>query len=228
MTTNTTILSTKILSEAQKQQFVASNLQIIEHNFIVVKNAPFDLTNQKNSGSALIFTSQNAVLSVLENQNAQQFIPKLKEKPVFCVGLKTKALLEENGFEVAVYVDYAEDLAEIISLIYKEESFTFFSGNLRRELLPNALKKAKIACTEIEVYETKLTSKKIKEKVDAILFFSPSGVESFLKDNKINKEICFCIGNTTAEALENITTNIIIAEYPSIENVIEEVISEFL
>lgn len=227
MTNNTTILSTKTLSETQKQQFVASNLQIIEHNFIEVKNVPFELTNQKNSGGALIFTSQNAVLSVLENQNAQQFIPNLKEKPVFCVGLKTKALLEENGFEVAVYVDYAEDLAEIITLIYNDETFTFFSGNLRRELLPNALKKAKIPCTEIEVYETKLTPKKISQPINAVLFFSPSGVDSYLKNNKISNEICFCIGNTTAQALENITTNIIVAEYPSIENVIEECINEF-
>ncbi len=219
------VLSTKILSVIQKQELINSNFEMLEFNFIEVINTT--LNNKKGFNDIknnLIFTSQNAVLSVLESEN----IFLLKTKVVFCVGLKTKALLEENGFEVAVYVDYAEDLAEIISLIYKEESFTFFSGNLRKDLLPKTLKKAKIDFSEIEVYETKLSPKKIKDKVDAILFFSPSGVESFLKDNKITKEICFCIGNTTAEALENITTNIIIAEYPSIENVIEEVINEFL
>jgi uroporphyrinogen-III synthase len=219
-----TVLSTKILSEIQKQELINSNFEVLDFNFIEVINTALTNKNKFNDlKNNLIFTSQNAVLSVLESEN----IYLLKTKVVFCVGLKTKALLEENGFEVAVYVDYAEDLAEIISLIYKEESFTFFSGNLRKDLLPKTLKKAKIDFSEIEVYETKLSPKKIKDKVDAILYFSPSGVESFLKDNKITKEICFCIGNTTAEALQNITKNIVVAEYPSIEGVIEQCINEF-
>jgi uroporphyrinogen-III synthase len=225
MTEKTTILSTKILSEIQKQELLNNDFQVVEYNFIEIKNTSFSLKNSLDKiGANLIFTSQNAVLSILVNE----IVGNLKTKPVFCVGLKTKALLEENGFEVVVYVDYAEDLAEIISLIYNQESFTFFSGNLRKELLPKTLKKAKIDCSEIEVYETKLSPKKIKDKVDAILFFSPSGVESYLKDNKIKNESCFCIGNTTAEALEKHTKNIIIAEYPSIESVIEECINEFV
>jgi uroporphyrinogen-III synthase len=146
---------------------------------------------------------------------------------VFCVGLKTKALLEENGFNVDVYVDYASDLAEIITLIYSNESFTFFSGNLRKETVPEALKEANVNFNEIQVYETTLTPQKIKTAVDGILFFSPSAIESYLMQNKIKNEICFCIGNTTAEALEKITRNIIIADQPSVENVIEYVIEEY-
>jgi uroporphyrinogen-III synthase len=218
------VLSTKILPEIQKQELQKFDFVVLDYNFIevisTVVNKKYDLEKIKKN---LIFTSQNAVLSVLENENVVQ----LKTKPVFCVGLKTKALLEENGFEVAVYVDYAEDLAEIITLIYKEDSFTFFSGNLRKDLLPKTLKKARIDFSEIEVYETKLSPKKIKEKVDAILFFSPSAVESYLIDNKITKEICFCIGNTTAEALVSFTKNIIVADYPSIESVIEDCVNEF-
>ena len=78
---------------------------------------------------------------------------------------------------------YAADLAEIISLIYGKESYTFFSGNLRRDVLPNTLKENGITCNEIEVYETNITSKKIKEKLDGILIFSPSAVESSFKLN---------------------------------------------
>ena len=123
-------------------------------------------------------------------------------------------------------------MAEIISLIYKQENFTFFSGNLRRDILPNTLKENGIIFNEIEVYETSITSKKITSKVDGILFFSPSAVESYLKSNTIKNEICFCIGETTAEALvptfrDIKIKNIIIAEKPSVENVIEEVIYYF-
>ncbi|HEX9152885.1 MAG TPA: uroporphyrinogen-III synthase, partial [Flavobacterium sp.] len=139
----------------------------------------------------------------------------------------TKILLSESGFNVVAYTGYAADLAEIITLIYANESYTFFSGNLRKETLPKALKEAKVKFNEIQVYETSLTPQKIKTPVDAILFFSPSGVESYLKDNKIKNELCFCIGTTTAESLNKTTKNIIIADQPSIEDVIEDVIEEY-
>jgi uroporphyrinogen-III synthase len=50
-------------------------------------------------------------------------------------------------------MDYASELAEIITLIYNKESYTFF-GNLRKETLPEALKTEGIAFNEIEVYQT--------------------------------------------------------------------------
>ncbi len=173
----------------------------------------------------MIFTSQNAVLSLVENLEKTDTLDLLRKKNVFCVGLKTKALLEENGFNVIAYTGYAADLAEIISLIYSKEKFTFFSGNLRRDTLPEALSEAEVVWNEIQVYETVLTPQKISGTFDGILFFSPSGIESYLKNNKITKETCFCIGTTTAEALENITNNVIIANQPTVENVIIQCIN---
>ena len=214
------LLSTKVLSPTQRETLETAYFFVIEEDFIATKNQNFEL---QEINTNLIFTSQNAAQSVLLHPKCQE----LKSKNVFCVGLKTKALLEENGFNVTVYLDYASDLAEIITLIYAAESYTFFSGNLRKETLPKALKEAKIKFNEIQVYETSLTPKKIKEVVEAILFFSPSGVESYLKENKLKKEICFCIGETTADALPNTVKNIIIAAQPSIEEVIEDAIAEF-
>ena len=214
------ILSTKILTDIQKKALLDANFSVIDADFIQTKNQDFELTQLQDN---LIFTSQNAAQSVLLHPKSNE----LKSKNVFCVGLKTKALLEENGFNVIVYVDYASDLAEIITLIYSNESYTFFSGNLRKETLPKALKDAKITFNEIQVYETTLTPQKIKSPVEAILFFSPSGVESYLKENTIKKELCFCIGETTAEALVTKSKNILIAAQPSVENVIEDVIEEY-
>lgn len=216
----TKILSTKILTKSQKQLLIDADFEVIEKDFIATQIKPFDV---KKIHDNLIFTSQNAVESVLEHSDLE----KLKTKKVFCVGIKTKNFLTDNGFEVIAYTDYAADLAEIITLIYKSESYTFFSGNKRRDTLPNALKEAGIVFNEIEVYETTLTPHKIKETVDAILFYSPSGIESYLKDNKLKNETCFCIGDTTASALENKTKNIIVADQPTIEDVIESVIEEY-
>jgi uroporphyrinogen-III synthase len=214
------ILSTKILSPLQKEELKKAGFDLIEADFIKTENKPFEF---KNLNESLIFTSQNAVHSVLSHPDSEQ----LKKKNVYCVGLKTKSLLSDNGFNVVAYTGYASDLAEIITLIYRNESYTFFSGNLRRDTLPNALKEAGIQLNEIQVYDTSLQPQKIKTAVDAILFFSPSGVESYLKENTIKKEVCFCIGETTAEALSKTTKNIIVADQPTIEDVIEDVIHEY-
>lgn len=218
------ILSTKKLLVNQKQFLLNANFSVVEADFIAIH--PKEVTIDKVHEN-LIFTSQNAVLSVLDNLKSTETLNILKSKNVFCVGIKTKQLLEENGFNVIAYTGYAADLAEIITLIYNKEKFTFFSGNLRRDTLPEALKNAKIVFNEIEVYETILTPQKLNTSFDGILFFSPSGVESFLKDNKITNQMCFCIGTTTAEALEKHTKNIIIAHQPTVENVIIQCINEY-
>ena len=221
MTKQINILSTKKLLPNQKQELLDAKISLIEEDFIETKIKNFELSKVNDN---LIFTSQNAVQSILQHPKCND----LKSKNVFSVGMKTKDLLTENGFNVIAYTGYASDLAEIISLIYKNETFTFFSGNLRRDVLPNTLKENEITINEIEVYETNITSKKIKEKIDGILFFSPSAVESYLKLNTIKEEMCFCIGETTAEALENKKIkNIIIADKPSVENVITEVIEYY-
>lgn len=216
------ILSTKTLSNEQRQAFLDAEIDLLEEDFIEIKKTDFEL-NTINTN--LIFSSQNAVLSLMEQSGWE----KLTSKSVFCVGEKTKDLLTANGFTVDVYMDYASELAEIITLIYNKESYTFFSGNLRKETLPKALKNAGIIFNEIEVYQTTLAPFKIskEEKFDGILFFSPSAAESYLTNNKLQKEICFCIGNTTASALENKAKNLIVAEHPTIEDVIEAVINQF-
>ena len=222
------ILSTKKLLPNQKQLLLDANFEVIDEDFIQTKNIHFELEKINEN---LIFTSRNAFQSILNHPK----VADLKRKNVFSVGMKTKELLTENGFNVVAYTGYASDLAEIISLIYNKESFTFFSGNLRRDILPDTLKENQIEFNEIQVYETDLTPKKIsspnsskggENRFDGILFFSPSGVESYLKLNTIKNEICFCIGETTAEALEvKKVKNILIADKPSVENVIEKAIS---
>ena len=216
------ILSTKKLLVNQKQFLLNANISLVEADFISIeqKKVAIETVNEN-----LIFTSQNSVLSVVENLEGTETLDLLRKKNVFCVGMKTKGLLEENGFNVIAYTGYAADLAEIITLIYGKEKFTFFSGNLRRHTLPEALSNAKITFNEIEVYETNLTPQKISGTFDGILFYSPSGIESYLKNNKIKNETCFCIGTTTADALENVTNNVVIANQPTIENVIIQCIN---
>ena len=225
MTGKPSLLSTKTLSPIQKQELVKANIHVIEADFIKTENASFEI---KNLNKNLIFTSQNAVLSILQHPTIEQ----VKQKTVFCVGLKTKELLNENGFTVEAYTGFAEDLAEIITLVYADESFTFFSGNLRKDTLPEMLTENQIMFNEIKVYDTTLTPHKISDKLDGILFFSPSAVNSYLQKNTIANEKLFCIGNSTADALRNVLSenkikNIKTAFQPSVENVIEQAIEYY-
>lgn len=214
------IISTKKLLPNQKQYLLNADFAVIEADFINVISKNFECNN---ANDYLIFTSQNAVESVLQNTNAAQ----LKSVRCFCVGEKTKALLEQNGFRVVAFSDYASELASVICNQYSKNSFTFFSGNLRRDILPDALQLAQIEYEEVPVYETVLTPHKIQNKPDGLLFFSPSAVESYLKMNTITNEMCFSIGKATAEIIEHTTQNLIIANKPTVENVIIQCINHF-
>jgi uroporphyrinogen-III synthase len=59
------------------------------------------------------------------------------------------------------------------------------------------------------------------------MFFSPSAVEVIYRIIKSKKEICFCIGSTTASALEAKKIKILIPEIPTVEDVIIEVIQHY-
>ncbi len=209
-----TVLSTKKVTKLQKSVFNKHAIQFIEKQFIKTKAIDFKAVDLNE---IVIFTSKNAVKSVLKNSVAH----RLDEKEIICVGQKTKQLLEKNNFKVAYFAHYATDLTLIIKEKYEAKSFTFFSGNLRRNTLPDFLNANKLKWNETVVYETALNPIKIKEEVNGILFFSPSAIESYLQKNEITTQICFCIGTTTANALENKTKNIQIANIPLVENVIE-------
>ena len=213
------ILSTKKLSKALKKKFSDAKIELVEKNFIQTKSISFE-TPQLND--YLVFTSKQAVKSILKSD-----VKNVHSISCLCVGSKTRNFLEKKGFTVIESADYAEDLIQIINSKYKSSSFTFFCGNIRKNTIPNYFQQNKIAYNETIVYETKLKPHQIKEPFDGVLFFSPSGVNSFLEKNSLKNRICFCIGTTTAKALENRTKNIVIASQPTVEHVINEVIKYY-
>jgi len=214
------ILATKKLLPNQKQFLLNAGFAVIEADFISTKTKPFGL---ENCNENLIFTSKNSVQSILEYKNVND----LKDKNCFCVGDKTSEMLQQNGFKVAAQTDYATELANIIVKNHKQESFTFFSGNLRLDTLPLTFKVNGIIFEEVEVYETTPSPKKIIAALNGILFFSPSAIDSYLLENTITNQTCFCIGTTTANALKNKTDKIIIANKPSVQNTIIQCINYY-
>jgi uroporphyrinogen-III synthase len=85
------------------------------------------------------------------------------------------------------------------------------------------LTKNNINVQEIECYKTSFTPRKIENKYRGILFYSPSGIESFLKENTAGDTTVFCIGETTAAAAKKYFKNVIVAELPTVESLIKSV-----
>lgn len=208
-----TVLSTKKLTESQRNLLLQAGIGLVEYD--AIKIVPLNFKAKDPIENAII-TSQNAV-KVLLNKHIQI-------ENCFCVGEKTKIFLEENGYNVKVMAEYGKELAEIIVKDFANKEFTFFCGNLRRDEIPKLLHKNKVSFTEVEVYKTILKPKKLGRQFDGVLFFSPSAVESFTKENRLENTIAFCIGTTTAAEAEKHTNNIKTATKPTIENVIVQVV----
>ena len=65
-----------------------------------------------------------------------------------------------------------------------------------------------------------LSPEKIDDEVSGVLFYSPSGIDSYLKENNTDKT-AFCIGETTAKAARNHFENVQVANLPSVESLLE-------
>jgi uroporphyrinogen-III synthase len=204
------LLVTKIITHQFKDRLIQYGFSLEEYPFI--KTIPIEIKESKVN-EYLIFTSQNAVKYVLNNNYLKQ---QFDGKKCFCVGEKTKSILEKNGLEVIKTSHNSAELALFISKNYKNSHFSFFCGTQRRVEIEAVLKKAKITLHIHEMYNTLSNSKSIKTQFDGILFFSPSAVKSYFKSNDWNSDSHgFCIGTSTAEILKKYTKKYSIAKSPS-------------
>lgn len=208
-----TVVSTKKLTHSQRNLLLQAGVGLVEYDAITIKTEDFEV---EGSIENAIITSQNSVKNLVDQ--------KVQIENCFCVGEKTKAMLEANGYQIKVMTNYGKQLAEIIVNDFADLEFTFFCGNLRRDELPKLLQKNNVNFTEVEVYKTALKPKKFERTFDGVLFFSPSAVESFMTENSLDNTIAFCIGTTTAAEAEKYTDTIIIASKPTVENVIVQVV----
>ena len=210
------ILSTKKLTQPQKELLLNADISFVEANFI--QTEPIDFNCDLNIENAII-TSKNAVESILKK--------KVKINNCFCVGDKTEALLIKNSIQVLEKSYQAKALAEKIVSNHSNKNFTFFCGDKKREELPKLLNENNIGLTEVEVYKTELKSQQIHGDFAGVLFFSPSAVESYALRNTFEEIIAFCIGKTTESEAKKYTNNIITANKTTIENVIVQVVKHF-
>ncbi|MFD2100320.1 uroporphyrinogen-III synthase [Flagellimonas iocasae] len=214
-----TVLSTKILTPSQKELFLNSGLGLVEYNALKIEFLDVEIPlNYEN----YIFTSKNAVKAFLNRTEGTEY----SNYKMFCVGEKTKRFLEENGLKVSKVANNSSDLAHFIAENHQNEGFLFVCGNLRREELPQILSENNVQHKEVEVYQTHLNAKQFSRNFDGLLFYSPSGVRSYIQANRIAGESIFCIGETTAAEASKYSNQIIVANKPTVENVLVQAIKE--
>lgn len=223
------LLSTKRLDTPNKNHLLAAGIGVVDYNAISIQLTPPDLKSITSDKALthLLFTSQNGFLG-FKSAFDQLDSPTQAhwQLPVFCVGERTASVIREAGFQVREYFENAQSLGEGIPA-EKGIHCGYFSGNLRRENLIKELSNRAIAFTERQTYQTVLKPKTFERPFDAILFFSPSGVQSFTQNNTLNEAMAICIGSTTAAEIQNHTEKYIITPKPTMTQVILQSINYF-
>ncbi len=213
------LLSTKKLTLAQKELLLNAGFGLVEYDAISIEFLKFDAPEEIENA---IFTSQNGVRSFFGNRSKNSSIMNC-----YCVGEKTKALLIENGQNVVKMAQNSSELGQFLVKTAQNKSFFYFCGSNRRDELPELLKSTKIELFEVKTYKTELKPKHFGQKFDGILFFSPSGVQSYTMENSLTEETAFCIGDTTSNEAKKHTDKVVTANSPSVESVIAKTAKTF-
>ncbi|QDP85263.1 uroporphyrinogen-III synthase [Chryseobacterium sp. SNU WT5] len=199
------ILFTKILDEKEvsvvlEAEFHSSFLEVIKIAFIKIPSFPLE-------NKSLIFTSVNGVEAFFKNgfKPHENFTGRNFNK-IYCVGKKTKMRLRKYGFGVFKMKKNAKELSEFIIEHCSKEKFIHFCGNLALDILQKKLPLQNIGYKKVVVYETELTYPKVEEEYDAVAFFSPSGVRSFVENNNLDFKQIYAIGETTGEEVRKHTS----------------------
>ena len=211
------VLSTKILDEklVDTARDMGMSLDCVE--VIGTRVVDFDSSAlQSDNYDAIVFTSSNAVRAVTPLSLGEG----AGVRKIFAVSGKTKDELKKNGIVPEAVADSSEQLAEKIVSEGNIRSVLHICGNLRMDVLEKKLMSAGISYKALVVYETVPLDNKVDANYDAVMFYSPSGVESFLTKNKLNRDTLYCcIGETTAAKLKGIdgNVNIVVAKEPKPE-----------
>ncbi len=209
------VFSTRNLSEPQRQ--LLKNVHSASTDFLKISFNRIAKPILKSKIENVIITSQNAVEAIVSS------VPKeeLQFKNIYCVGRRTKRLIESKIGKVKHSENYAKDLAAYLVEFIDGTEVTHFCSDIRLDELSTTLKNNHIKVNEVEAYKTVLDSEKIDPNVEGIMFYSPSTVDSFMLNNTADKKIAFCIGDTTASEAKKYFEDVRIAKIPTVESVID-------
>lgn len=177
---------------------------------------------------AFIVTSYRAIQCVLQQGLT---IDDIKQKPVFALSGKTLNTLSKYGIEPKLTADHAEALAQLIIKQGATQSVLHICGNLVLPKLGQLLEQQNMAYHTHIVYDTvSIPTTKTYDDIKVVMFFSPSGIKGFLKNNGLQSEIWYvCIGQTTADYLrqQQDRLTILVADKPSPKAMLRQIKNDY-
>ena len=190
------IVSTRRLTSGIVDELKAKGWMFTDHDFISkLIHVPADLQAQAIR-KHVVLTSITGVKAFLEITTQLQL--DSDHYQVYCLSRGTREYASASGLDIKSSAPNASALAEEILKDVEVKAVTHVSSNLRRDELSDKLIKAGVAVHDVIAYRTEFTPIVIDHSYDAIIFFSPSAVDSFLSLNGLQQVPCFCLGKTTA------------------------------
>jgi|GEM_PF-198239 len=211
---NTSVVDPELLDRLNVQHIVVDQAELTRICFLNNEMLQAELELLKSKPVTAIFTSANAVYALAEIQDFAD-----NNWRIACIGHATKnAVIPVFGHRnIVAIADDAQQLASNLIATMLPDEVYFFCGSKRLETIPVSLRNAGFRVHEKVVYNSIATPVLVAKCYDGILFSSPGAVHSFFSNNKIAEStVLFAIGNTTAGALADYSTNkVIISEKPT-------------
>ncbi len=220
------IVSTRVLNQELIKNMESAGLMVTQADFITKTIRIPDDIDPLSLYPAIVLTSKTAVEAWMQIMNLLKL--DIKQYSVFCLEGATQTLCVQYGLTIAGGAADASLLADVMLKNKAVTAVTFVCGNLRRDELPVKLRENGIRIQEIKAYRTEHSPVKIERPYQGVLFFSPSGVDSFLSLNSNNSSACFCLGKTTGgHAQASGYTEVHVAEAHTPEALVKRVIQNF-
>lgn len=207
MTRKISLLSTAEIDGLDEKTHLPTGVKLTVFPFVRIIYEEQDGLRQKieelvERKVTIAFTSKHAVRAV-----AKMLQEKPKNWTIYCLGKYTYSAVRECFEECAVIQSGETAVALSASLLHNAiGEVVFFCGDKRLDTLPNTLSDAGVHVNELIVYRNEECSEKLHDSYDGILFYSPSAVHSFFKENTIDPDaVLFAIGDTTAAAIYDYT-----------------------
>ncbi|MES2588068.1 MAG: uroporphyrinogen-III synthase [Bacteroidota bacterium] len=171
-----------------------NDIKLYAQSFISFKA----LENEKAIETEVVFFgSKNAFDFYLANQKHKS------EIQIACIGEATKNYIQQKGFEVAFFGQHAgnpEEVSKELNLWLNKRSICFIKSTESKGTIEKYIESDFIQT--LFLYETCLEEIDFQEKINVLVFTSPSNVNAFLKSNKVSEETkIIAWGKTTEKEL---------------------------
>lgn len=207
----TRIIDAHIKQEAKSRGLLVEDKELIHIDLL---ESPEVVEKIRQNALPFIFTSQYGVKAV--HNLIQKYQIKLDNNSAYCISGKTARDAKDVGFQVQETASNSDLLAKKIAELKDKTSYLHAGANLGLTEWKTYLSSKHISIQTIHVYY-KILCTHTFTNVFAVMFFSPTQIDTFLQANTLTEQIpAFCIGETTASHLsKHHHKNIFVANEPS-------------